>query len=381
MATTMSEHARGRRERSRRLARTDTGLQAEYLSALIGERLYRFAGLLFLLAIIFRFFDPLSYVLLIAFVGAILGIAFNAIVIRLPLRRGIATIALALVLLTLMVTGTWAGMSAIVGQLRALVSDLPAIMTTIEEWEAWVVDATGLDIELLGPRTRQVVGDLLGGVDGRSILTRTFGLLEIVAIAILVLVGALFIVARPNEQLLNPLIRAIPAERRPAFRRMFEKLGERLSGWLFGTLMSMIIIGGLSSVAFYILGVPYPLVLGLLIGLIDIIPLVGPWIGGAIAVLVTLFHDPGLALWVAVTVLVIQEVEGNVVRPVVMSESAELHPFVTLLSLLLFGSMFGLLGAILALPLALAIATVVEVLWVEETLEAAGDEIAPLVES
>jgi predicted PurR-regulated permease PerM len=381
MATTMSEHARGRRERSRRLAGTDTGLQAEYLSALIGERLYRFAGLLFLLAIIFRFFDPLSYVLLIAFVGAILGIAFNAIVIRLPLRRGIATIALALVLLTLMVTGTWAGMSAIVGQLRALVSDLPAIMTTIEEWEAWVVDATGLDIELLGPRTRQVVGDLLGGVDGRSILTRTFGLLEIVAIAILVLVGALFIVARPNEQLLNPLIRAIPAERRPAFRRMFEKLGERLSGWLFGTLMSMIIIGGLSSVAFYILGVPYPLVLGLLIGLIDIIPLVGPWIGGAIAVLVTLFHDPGLALWVAVTVLVIQEVEGNVVRPVVMSESAELHPFVTLLSLLLFGSMFGLLGAILALPLALAIATVVEVLWVEETLEAAGDEIAPLVES
>jgi predicted PurR-regulated permease PerM len=64
-----------------------------------------------------------------------------------------------------------------------------------------------------------------------------------------------------------------------------------------------------------------------------------------------------------------------------MSESAKLHPFVTLLALLLFASMFGLLGAILSLPLVLAIGTIVEVFWVEETLNAGDDRIKPLVET
>jgi predicted PurR-regulated permease PerM len=69
-----------------------------------------------------------------------------------------------------------------------------------------------------------------------------------------------------------------------------------------------------------------------------------------------------------------------VVRPLAMSSSAELHPFVTLLALLLFGSMFGLLGAVLALPLTLALATIVQVLWVEQTLDAGDDEIEPVVD-
>jgi predicted PurR-regulated permease PerM len=355
--------------------------RSERIASLLGDRLYRVALLLFLLAIFYRYFEPLSHVLLIAFVGAILGVAFNAIVTRVPIPRGIATILLAIVLLGVIGTSFYLGISAVVAQLRQLVTDIPAIMETLEGWEQSLQEATGLDLELLGPRTEQLIGSITGGMGGGAILAGTFGLLEIVAVSVLVLVGALFVVARPNEQLLNPLIRAVPQERRPAFRRMFERLGERLSGWLFGTLMSMLIIGGLSSIAFYILGVPYPLLLGILIGIIDIIPLVGPWIGGAIAVIVTLFHDPGLALWVAITVLVIQEVEGNIVRPMVMSSAAELHPFVTLLALLLFSSIFGLLGAILALPLTLAIATVVEVLWVEETLEAGDDEIEPLVKT
>jgi predicted PurR-regulated permease PerM len=355
--------------------------RSDRIASLLGDRLYRVALLLFLLAIFYRYFEPIAHVLLIAFVGAILGVAFNAIVTRVPIRRGIATILLAVVLLGTIGTSIYLGISAVVRQLRQLVSDLPAIMATLEGWEQSLQEATGLDLELLGPRTEQLIGGVAGGVSGGAVLAGTFGLLEMVAVSVLVLVGALFVVARPNEQLLNPLIRAVPHQRRPAFRRMFERLGERLSGWLFGTLMSMLIIGGLSAIAFYILGVPYPLLLGLLIGIIDIIPLVGPWIGGAIAVIVTLFHDPALALWVAVTVLVIQEVEGNIVRPLVMSSSAELHPFVTLLALLLFSSIFGLLGAILALPLTLAIATVVEVLWVEETLEAGDEKIQPLVET
>ncbi|CAN5668929.1 AI-2E family transporter [soil metagenome] len=349
----------------------------ERLAELQGERLYRMAGLLFLLALIFVHFDPVARVLLIAFVGAILAVAFNAVVTRLPLPRGIAVLALLLATLASIVLGAWLGISALVGQLRQFIDDFPAI---VEAAETWVQDTIGLEVDLLGERAREVVTDLFGVSETQTILTGAFGVVELLAMAVLILFGAFYLVLKPNEQLLTPLMRAVPRDRRPAFRRMFKLMGERLSGWLWGTLVSMIAVGVMGVIAFYFLGTPYPLLLGVIMGLTDIIPLVGPWIGGLVAVAVTLFADPSKALWVALAVLIIQEIEGNIVRPIVMSSSARLHPFVTLLALLLFGSIFGLLGAVLALPLALAVGTMVQVLWVEQTLHAGDDEIEPVVD-
>jgi len=353
----------------------------ERLATELGARMYRAVGLIFLFAILFRYFDAVVHVLLIAFVGVILGIAFNAAIVRIPLSRGLATILLALATLGALAASVWFGISVLAQQIRSLAQDMPSILASLEEWELWLQGLIGIDIELLGDRGQQLIGDALGGVSGGALLSGAFGALEVLALSVLVLVGAFFLVAKPNEQLLNPLMRAVPEHRRPAVERMFSRTGERLAGWLWGTLLSMLIIGALSTAAFYFIGTPYPILLGVIVGLFDIIPLVGPWIGGLIAVFVTLVHDPSLALWVALTVLIIQEVEGNLIRPVVMSESARLHPFVTLLALLLFASMFGLLGAILSLPLVLAIGTIVEVFWVEETLNAGDDRIKPLVET
>lgn len=345
----------------------------------LGQRLYRSVGLVFLFAVIFRYLNSITYVLLIAFIGVILGIAYNAAVVRLPFGRKISTALLAVATIATLAAIVWFGISILAQQLRSLVSEMPSFMATVEEWERWLQNLTGIDLEVVGPHLQQFLEGAVGGMSGGNILAGAFGLIEVIAIFLLVLVGAFFIVAKPDEQLLTPLIRAVPQERRPAFKRLLSRLGERLSAWLWGTLLSMLIIGGLSALIFWLLGTPYPLLLGVIVGLTDIIPLIGPWIGGIIAVTVTLFHDPMLAVWVAVSILVIQEVEGNLVRPVVMSEAAQLHPFVTLLALLLFSSMFGLLGAVLSLPLVIALGTIVEVLWVEETLGAGDDEIEPLV--
>jgi predicted PurR-regulated permease PerM len=357
-------------------ADTTAKLLPDRLASLQGERLYRFAGLLFLLAIIFTYFDAISRVLLIAFVGAIVAVAFNAVVIRLPLSRGLAVLALVLLTIGTLAVAGWLGVSALITQFRQLVEDFPAIVASAEDF---VQDLTGLELDLLGPRTRAFVGEIFGVTDGASVLAGAFGILEVFAIALLVFVGAFFLVHRPNEQLLTPLMRTVPRTRRPAFRRMFALLGQRLSAWLWGTLLLMVFVGAAGIVTFYLLGTPYPLLLGVLTGVTNVIPIVGPWIGGFVAIAVTLFVDPRLALWVALAVLVIQEVESNIVRPVVMSRSAQVHPFVTLLALLFFSAIFGVLGAILALPLALALGTAVQVLWVEETLGAGDDEIEPVV--
>jgi putative permease len=353
----------------------------ERLAAALGGRLYRLAGLLFLLAILFFYMEAILRVMLLGFVGAILGIAFNTVVKRLPLSRGLATGAVALATLGAIVAAFWFLISMMVDQIRELIQDLPNIVTLLEGWEEWLQDTTGMEIEILGETGQQILDTVMGGVGGGAVLAGAFGLLEMVAIAVLVLMGAFFVVAKPNERLLTPFMRAVPREKRPAWHRMFKLLGERLSGWLWGTLVSMVIIGTMTTIVFYILGTPYPLALGVFVGLADIIPLIGPWIGGLVAVIITLFHDPMLAIWVAVAVIAIQELEGNLIRPMVMSGAANLHPFVTLLALILFGSMFGLLGAILSLPIVLALGTAIQVLWVEETLEAGDDEIEPVVET
>jgi predicted PurR-regulated permease PerM len=340
--------------------------------------LYRAVGLIFLLGLILIHFDPIARVLLLAFVATIVAVALNKavrlLVRYLPITRGIATAGTAIIVLGGIGTGFYFLGTAVAREVRGLVEQAPEIWETMLAWESWIRDETGLDLELLGPRALELVERL------PRLLLQAVGLLELLALAVLILFGSFFVVAKPNKGLLTPLIRAVPQERRDAWRRMFRLLGDRLGMWLLGTLASMLIIGAVSIIAFMLLGTPYPLLLGVLIGALEIIPLVGPWIGGLTAVVITLFHDPGLAIWVGLVVIAIQELEGNLVHPMVMRGAVAVHPFVTLLALILFGSVFGLLGAVLALPLVLAIQTVIQVLWVEETLDAGDDEIEPVVQ-
>jgi predicted PurR-regulated permease PerM len=351
----------------------------ERLAPALGGRLFAAVGLLLLGALFLRFFEEITHVLLIAFVGILLALAFHAVVRRIPLPRAVATALVALATVVLLGVGAWQGTRVLLPEVRSLAGDLPGIQARLEAWQSELQAATGMELDLVGGPTEALVENPVGAAT--SLVAGAFGVLEILGIALLVLFGAFFVVGKPNEQLLEPLMRAVPRARRDAMQRMLDRMSVRLLGWLRGTLLSMAIIGALSGLAFWLAGAPYPALLGVWVGLVEIIPVVGPWIGGATAVLVTLVHSPSAALYVAIAVLVIQQVEGNLVRPFVMSGAAELHPFVTLIALLLFAAVFGFLGALLALPLTLALATAIEVWWVEERLDAGDDRIEPVVET
>jgi predicted PurR-regulated permease PerM len=344
------------------------------------EHIYKGAGLLFLLALCYHFFDTLSRVALIIYAAAILAVAMNAAVRAIPLRRPIAVAGMGLLALVLLGAGLWFGGGALLRQARDLADAYPSMERELESWGDSARERIGVDVEFVGERVGQAVRAFFGDLSGRDVIGGAGGFLQALTVPVLVFFGALFALAKPNERLMVPLLRAVPATRRDDFRRLLQLLGERLTGWIKGQIVSMTTIGVLATVAFAIIGVPYAFLLGFINGVAEFVPIIGPWVGGIPAVIVAFLQDPMKGLWAAVAILAIQQLESQLITPLVMSKVADVHPFVTLFAIVLFGGLFGFLGILLALPLVLLIWTVVEVLWVDRAIHAEHDAIEPVVE-
>ncbi|MBA3824145.1 MAG: AI-2E family transporter [Ktedonobacterales bacterium] len=142
---------------------------------------------------------------------------------------------------------------------------------------------------------------------------------------------------------------------------LFEDLSRRLGGFVRGVLVNMSVIGVLSGLGMWALGVPYALLLGIFAGLTEVIPYLGPYFGGGAAVLVALLTvGPLKSLEVLAVYVIIQEIEGNVLVPVVMNRTAQINPFTVVVAVLIGGSLFGIAGSILAVPLAIVVTVVAE---------------------
>lgn len=344
------------------------------------EHLYKAAGLLFLLALVYRYFEPLVRVALIIYAAAILAIALNSIVRRIPLERKWTAGVIAVVLLIMIAAGIWYGGGALLRQTRDLAEAFPQLEQELQEWGDWVRLQVGLDIQLVGQRTSEMAREFFADLRGQDVLGRATGMLESLMVPVLIFFGAIFAIANPNDRLLVPVLRIFPKERRETVRSTLELLGTRLAGWVRGQLIAMASVGLLATIAFYLLGVPYALLFGVINGLAEFVPIIGPWAGGIPAVVIAFLDDPMKGLWTAVAILVIQQIESQVITPLVMSRTAEVHPFVTLFAIVLIGSLFGFLGILLALPLVIFFWTVIESLWVDRALGSRSDAIPPVVE-
>lgn len=345
------------------------------------EHLYKAVALAFLLAVVYRYLDAVVQVFLLAYAAAILAVLFNAVVRRFPLERRWMTALLGVLILASLAALLWFGIPLLLAQLRDLVRRGPEFAEQLRGAERWLELRTGMELSLLPADAREILQRTFAGAGSQgSILSRASGVLGALLLPLLVIFGALYATGKPNQQLLSSLMRAVPRDRRLAARRVLQLLGDRILGWGRGLLVSMGAVGVLSFVLYSVIGVPNAFLLAVIAALTEAIPLVGPWIGGATAVAVAAVDDPTKALWTAGAAVVIQQVEGNVIMPFAMSRAAEVHPFVTLFALLLFGTLFGFLGVLLSIPLVLLIATLVEVLWVERAIDTDEDAIAPVVE-
>src|SRR5260221_8123778 len=151
-----------------------------------------------------------------------------------------------------------------------------------------------------------------------------------------------------------------PSEKREEVASIFGELSRALAGYGRGTLVNMVAIGVFTGLGLFILGVPYALLLGILAGLTELIPYLGPWISGPVAFVVALITgDPLKAVEVALFFVLIQQLEGNTLQPLVMSRAVHVNPFVVLVAITIGVQLLGVVGAVLAVPAVAALQVLV----------------------
>src|SRR5215207_2050803 len=155
-----------------------------------------------------------------------------------------------------------------------------------------------------------------------------------------------------SERYVNAGVGLFPEAHRPLVRRLLEQSAGAISGYITGNLAISVICGVVTFVVLLILGMPYAAPLALLVAVLDLIPLVGATLGGALLVVVGLFVEPWKAVVLLVFVLVYQQVESNFLQPLVYSKAVQLNGLVILIALLVGGQLLGIPGALLAIPVA-----------------------------
>jgi predicted PurR-regulated permease PerM len=152
--------------------------------------------------------------------------------------------------------------------------------------------------------------------------------------------------------ILRALLRIAPPQRKKSIREFLQLAEMKLGGYVRGQGLLCVAVGVTAFIAYALIGLPYTLVLAVFAGVMEMIPVFGPALGAVPALLVALSIDPSKAIWVVVATGVIQMLENAVLVPRIMKHSMGVNPIIVLLSLIAFGSVFGFVGALLALPLA-----------------------------
>ena len=151
----------------------------------------------------------------------------------------------------------------------------------------------------------------------------------------------------------------VPPGRREEIRGLMDRIGQAVGGFFRGQLLVALFVGVASSIGLWAIGLPFWLLVGMVAGVFNLVPLVGPFIGGGLAVIIALVSgEPLTAVWAALVLLVVQQIDNHLISPNVMGRTVQLHPVVVMLALLVGASFAGLFGMLVIVPL-VAVAKIV----------------------
>lgn len=248
--------------------------------------------------------------------------------------------------------GLYRGIPAIISQLRDLIDSFPELMGTYREWLARIeqsaehlpkglherIDETFLSLEQSLDQMVTNLIEILRGLIGSIIF---FAIIPFIV----------FYMLKDYDQMKKALWYLTPRKWRHSSQMFIRDIDESLGLYIRGQLLVCLLMAIIASIAFWLAGMKYPLLLGIIIGITDIIPYFGPIIGAIPALIIAATISSKMIVIVGVIILILQFLEGNLLSPVIVGKSLRMHPIIIMIALLLGGEVGGVVGLIIAVPI------------------------------
>jgi predicted PurR-regulated permease PerM len=368
---------------------------------------FKVAAIVFGVLIALRFLWIAHAIFIVTFLGVLLGLAMERAVdwlerIRVPRGAGAPLV---------LVTGLalFVGLCAMIGpsirdQSKELSKELPKAMQTVEKW----VNQTPVkslvqpqpqqqqqqqqakpqqqsqqqspgQSQKQQPQQQQSQDGALSAQLGRELRGATKFLFPIVSSVfgaigglVIVLFLAMYVAATPRLYR-KGILHLVPHKHRDRAGELLTALRDTLRQWLVARLMAMVIIGLITGGGLALIGVKGAAALGVLAGLLEFVPFFGPIVSAVPAIAVALIDSPQKALWVIGLYLLVQQLEGNVVTPLLLKNRLDIPPVLTVVAVAALGMVFGVLGMLIAEPLLAAVLVTTKMLYVQDVV---GDDVA-----
>jgi predicted PurR-regulated permease PerM len=301
-------------------------------------------------------------VLLLAFGAILIAVLFNGLAALIARRTPVPerwSLAVGIVTTAVLFVGFFAVFGAQLGeQVRQVIDRLPA-----------ATDAIG---ERFGtPDVTQRLEDAVAAGANANVMSRVAGIgvtiLGILGDFVLLIVAGIYLASAPRLYR-GGAAKLFPPAQHDSIYEAFDAVAVALRLWSGGQLLAMLLVGLAAATAFWLVGLPLPIALGLIAGLTNFIPFLGPILGSLPALIFASTISSAALIWTVVAVVAIQQVEGNVITPMIQRRAVDLPPALALFAIVVFGVLFGFFGVLLAVPLAVALMVLVKKVWVRETL-------------
>jgi len=306
-------------------------------------------------------------ILLLAFAGLLLAVFLRTLVVLLqrviPLPTSVAFL-IVVILLLVFVGGIGLMIAPRLSQdMEQLLTSVPEALqlfpTQLEQY-GWAQEA----VEQISSLTQMMpAGDTI-----YTQITGTFSTaIRAIANLAFILFTGLFLAANPDLYR-HGLLQLFPSSRRDRMNEIIDEVITTLRWWLLGQLLSMVVIGTLTGLTLWLLGMTFALALGIVAGFFEFVPYVGAITTGSLATLLAFVNSPFQAFYVLLAYICIQQFESNILTPMVHRYTVSLPPVLSLLGVLVMGALFGFVGVLVATPLLAVVIVLVKMLYIEEVL-------------
>jgi predicted PurR-regulated permease PerM len=247
--------------------------------------------------------------------------------------------------------GVYRGFPHLLEQLKLLTEQLPQMSNTYQKWTKEFYEQTERFPDGIHQRLDGTFSQFEEWLSAKVMLIVT-GLSGVFNMIVLIAVIPVmtFYFLKDYKTIGRWLLSLMPKTWHEEATRLTRELNHSLGGYIRGQLFISLFIGVLATVGFYLVGLPYPLVLGVIAGITNIIPYFGPLLGAVPAVIVAITISIKTLVFSLLVVIIIQLVEGNLLSPYIMGKSIHIHPLLIILALLAGGELAGVPGLILAVP-------------------------------